>query len=161
LYFSSQLTGNLYGALPIMTSRNNCRKIIIAVREADVPIAQAMLGNEFDLVFCHTLEDAQAAIHGQVGIMVCGVHFAQGAVFELLQFVRSNPVSTQVPFFVMLDTAGRYNYSPAIVHGLRAAAKALGATGFIDLSALVEKAGREEAIEILRRGIQDALHKPA
>lgn len=143
-----------------MTGQNNRKKLVIAIRKVDVAVTKAILGDEFEVVFCHTMEDAQAAIDEQVGIVVCGVHFAQGAVFELLQFVRSNPASKQVPFFVMLDTAGRYNYSPAIVHGLRAAAKALGATGFTDLSALVEKAGREDAIEILRRGIQDALHKP-
>ncbi|WP_156396844.1 hypothetical protein [Noviherbaspirillum sp. Root189] len=143
-----------------MPGQINRKKLVIAVREVDKLFTQAILGDAFDVVLCHTLEDAKAAIDEQVGMVVCGVHFAQGAVFELLQFVRSNPVSRQVPFFVMLDTAGRYNYSPAIVHGLRAAAKALGATGFTDLSALVEKTGREEAIEILRRGIQDALHKP-
>lgn len=143
-----------------MTGQNNRKKLVIAVREVDKLLTQEILGTEFDVVFCHTLEDVHTAIDEHVGMVVCGVHFAQGAVFELLQFVRSNPVCKQVPFFVMLDTAGRYNYSPAIVHGLRAAAKAMGATGFTDLSALVEKTGREEAIEILRRGIQDALYKP-
>lgn len=140
-----------------MTGQNNYKKLVIAIRRIDKPLAQTILGTEFELVFCHTLEDAQTAIDEQVGLVVCGVHFAQGAVFELLQFVRSSSTAGKLPFFVLLDTKGRYHYSPAIIHGLPAAAKALGATYFIDLTTLVEKTGKDEAVEVLRKGIRDAL----
>ncbi|MFC7516060.1 hypothetical protein ACFQUU_13680 [Herbaspirillum sp. GCM10030257] len=122
-----------------------------------MPLAHAILGDEFNLVFCHTLEAAYAAIGDDVAAVVCGVHFAEGSVFELLQFVRSKPTAGKLPFFILLDTKGRYHYSPAIVHGLRAAAKALGATQFTDLGSLAEKVGKDEAAEVLRRGLREVI----
>lgn len=89
--------------------------------------------------------------------VVCGAHSAQDAVFELLQFVRSSAAANQLPLFVLLHTKGRSPYSPAIIDGFRAVAKALGATQFVDLITLVEKVGQDEAFEVLRKGIRDVL----
>lgn len=101
-------------------------------------------------------EAAKAELQHGIDLVVCGVHFDGGSVFNLLQYVRSSPDHGKLPFFVMLDSSRRYSYSPAIVHGLKMAARALGATGFTDLEALVEKFGREEAIGVLQKGIVDA-----
>lgn len=132
------------------------KKLLIAVREDDMPLALAVLGPDFDVVFCHTLDAAKQALEEGIDVVVSGVHFDSGAVFELLQYVRSSPTHGKLPFFVLLDTSNRYSYSPAIIHGLKTAAKALGATEFTDLGALVGKFGREDAVEILRRGIREA-----
>lgn len=59
----------------------------------------------------------------------------------------------------MLDTSRRYSYSQAIVHGMRTASKALGATGFTDLGGMIEKFGREEAVRMLRKGIDDVFNR--
>lgn len=132
------------------------KKLLIAVREADMPLAQLVLGNDFEVVFCHTVEAAKQALDEGIDVVVSGVHFDSGAVFELLQYVRASPTHGKLPFFVLLDTSNRYSYSPAIIHGLKTAARALGATEFTDLGALVGKFGRVEAVEILRRSIRDA-----
>ncbi|RJF92638.1 hypothetical protein D3871_29085 [Noviherbaspirillum saxi] len=151
------LSGKRNEVFPRMIPQNNRSKLVIAIRETDMPLAHTILGDEYELVFSHTLETAQAAVAKGIEAVVCGVHFSQGAVFELLQFVRSSSTVGQVPFFVLLDSKGRYAYSPAIVHGLRAAAKALGATQFTDLGGLAEKVGNMEAVEVLRRGLRDAI----
>lgn len=131
------------------------KKLLIAVREADVPLAQSALGTEFEVRFCHTLEVAKQVLDDSIDVVVSGVHFDSGAVFELLQYVRSNPTHGKLPFFVLLDAAKRYSYSPTIIHGLKTAARALGATEFIDLGALLEEYGRSEAVEILRNSIRN------
>ncbi|MEC4723581.1 hypothetical protein RY831_31055 [Noviherbaspirillum sp. CPCC 100848] len=132
------------------------KKLLIAVREEDMPLARAVLGFDFDVVCCHTIEAAKRMLGEGIDVVVSGVHFDSGAVFELLQHVRSSSMHGKLPFFVLLDSGHRYSYSPAIIHGLKTAAKALKATEFIDLAALVEQFGRKEAVEILRRGIRDA-----
>ncbi|WP_151636871.1 hypothetical protein [Noviherbaspirillum aerium] len=113
------------------------KKLLIAVREEDMPLARTVLGTEFEVVFCHTVEAAKHMLEDGMDVVVSGVHFDSGAVFELLQYVRSSPTHGKLPFFVLLDTSKRYSYSPAIVHGLKTAARALGATEFTDLGALV------------------------
>lgn len=133
------------------------KTLLIAVREDDIPLVQTFLGDSYRLVFCHTMEAAKAALEDGVDIVVSGVHFDGGAVFDLLQHVRSSKVFGTLPFFVMLDTSRRYNYSRAIVHGMRSASKALGASGFTDLGGMIEKFGRDEAVKMLRKGIDDVL----
>jgi hypothetical protein len=140
----------------ILSNQEPLKKLLIAVRENDVQLTESFLAGDYQLVYSHTLEAAKAALQDGIDVVVCGVHFDSGSVFNLLQYVRSSPVHGKLPFFVMLDISRRYSYSPAIIHGLKTAARALGATGFTDLGALVEKFGREEAVEILRRGIRDA-----
>ncbi|WP_151636862.1 hypothetical protein [Noviherbaspirillum aerium] len=141
----------------ILTNQGNHKKLLIAVRETDIQLTESFLEGGYQLVYCHTLDAAKMALEDGVDIVVAGVHFDGGAVFELLRYVRMNVAFGKLPFFVLLDTSERYNYSPAIIHGLKTAAKALGATALTDLGALVEKFGREEAIAILRRGILDTL----
>lgn len=133
------------------------KKLLIAVRENDVPLVQAFIGNAYEIVYCHTLHAAKAALDDGVDLVVSGVHFDGGAVFELLQHVRSSEAFGNLPFFVMLDTSRRYSYSRAIVHGMRTASKALGATGFTDLGGMIDKFGKDEAVRMLKKGIDDAL----
>lgn len=120
----------------------------------------AFVGDAYRLVFCHTMEAAKAALDEGADMVVAGVHFDDGAVFDLLQHVRSSKVYGRLPFFVMLDTSRRYSYSRAIVHGMRSASKALGASGFTDVGGMIEKFGREEAVKMLRKGIDDLLGRP-
>lgn len=136
------------------------KKLLIAIREADVQLTESFLGSDYDLIYCHTLEAAKAALEDDIAVVVSGVHFDGGAVFHLLQHVRSSKRHRQLPFFVLLDTSRRLNYSPAIIHGLKSAALALGATAFTDLGALIEKFGREEATAVLRRGIEEGSSRP-
>lgn len=131
------------------------KRLLVAIREDDIPLSQALLGDGFDVVYCHTLDAAKQSLDGGIDVVVAGIHFDNGAVFELLQHVRAGSAHAKLPFFILLDTSQRYGYSPAIVHGLKTAAMALGATAFTDLGKLVEKFGRAETVEILRRGIQN------
>lgn len=135
------------------------KTLLIAVREDDVPLVQSFLGDAYRIVYCHTLDAAKAALDDGVDTVVSGVHFNGGAVFDLLQHVRSSPVFGRLPFFVMLDTSRRYSYSRAIVHGMRTGSKALGATGFTDLGGMIEKFGREEAVRVLKKGIDDVFNR--
>ncbi|MEC4722917.1 hypothetical protein RY831_27540 [Noviherbaspirillum sp. CPCC 100848] len=141
-------------------TQNTPKTLLIAVREDDISLVQAFVGDAYRIVFCHTIAAAKAALEEGVDIVVAGVHFDDGAVFDLLQHVRSSRVFGKLPFFVMLDTSRRYTYSRAIVHGMRSASKALGATGFTDVGGMIEKFGREEAVKMLRRGVDDLLGRP-
>lgn len=140
----------------VLTNQGNQKTLLIAVRETDVQLTKSFVEGNYQIVYCHTLEAAKAALDDGVDVVVSGIHFDGGAVFELLQYVRASAVFGKLPFFVMLDSSRRYSYSPAIIHGLKTAARALGATAFTDLGALIEKFGRAEAVEVLRRGIREA-----
>ena len=137
-------------------ARDNHRStILVAVRPEDVELSKRIVGDEFNVVFCHSFDDACARLDDTVRLISCGVHFDNGKVFDFLRYVRHNPRTENLPFYIMLGAASRY--SPAIVHGIRAAAKLLKVTGFTDLTRFADKIGNAEAIEALRKGIRDAI----
>lgn len=130
-------------------------KLLIAVRPEDVALSKAILGKEFNAIFCHSYEEACAQLDESVRLVTCGVHFDNGKVFDLLRFVRENPRTADLPFFILLGAGSRY--SPAIVQGIRAAAKLLKVTAFTDLTRLSDKVGPSASIDALRQGIREAI----
>lgn len=130
-------------------------KLLLAVRPEDVALSKGILGEEFNAVFCHSYEEACAELDDSVRVVTCGVHFDNGKVFDLLRFVRENPRSADLPFFILLGAGSRY--SPAIVQGIRAAAKLLKVTAFTDLTRFSDKLGANASVDALRQGIRDAI----
>ena len=135
--------------------RDGGNKLLIAVRPEDRDLVMAIVGNEFNIALCHTFTAAQAHMDETVKLVVCGVHFDNGKVFDFLRYVRESPSTENVPFFILLGAGSRY--SPAIIDGIRAAAKLLRVTGFTDLTRFADKVGKEAAYEALRQGIRDTL----
>jgi len=130
-------------------------RLLIAVRHEDAAFARHIIGQEFDFVICHSFQEARDQLDKGVHLVTCGVHFDNGRVFDLLRAVRENPGTAHLPFFILLGAGSRY--SPAIIQGIRAAAKLLKVTAFTDLARFADKLGRDAAIDALRKGIRDAI----
>ena len=113
---------------PTAASAGTKKKLLIAIRQEDLALTKNIIGDEFDILVCHTFKDACSALDGTVGLVACGVHFDGGKVFDFLRHVRENPGTADLPFFILLGAGSRY--SPAIVTGIKAAAKLLKVTGF-------------------------------
>lgn len=131
------------------------KKLLLAVRPMDLPAVSAALGKEFDVLITHRLEDAQAKLSAEVGLIACGVHFDGGMLFELLNAVRANPATQATPFYVLFKA--EQGYSQPIIDGVRSAAKLLGATDFIDLLNMARELGEQGAYEAIRQGIREIL----
>jgi len=132
------------------------KKILLAIRSADLPAVAAVLGDGFDVVVSHRLEEAKTVLTAEIGLIACGVHFDGGMLFELLNAARSNPATRDTPFFVLLKE--KKGYSQPIIDGIRSASKLLGATDFIDLLEMARELGEEGAKEVLRTGIREILN---
>lgn len=131
------------------------KKILLAVRPADVASISNFLTSEFKLVVCTTMEDAVENLTEEIGLIVCGVRFDSGKMFELLEAVRANPLTSMLPYYLIVAADAKYSY--AILEGIRRAAKVKGISGFINLSRLVCDLGREDAYDWVRQGIRDML----
>lgn len=140
-----------------MIGTTQSRKVLVAIRPDAMPIVSRTMGSEFDIVICHTFENAKAHINEQIGLIACGVHFDGGAMFDLLRFAKSNPKTRSIPFFLLIAESERY--STYILDGIRQAAEILGAVGFTDLRRLKAKMGEEEAGERLRQSVRNWLSK--
>lgn len=112
----------------------------------------AILGDEWPVDACHTLRDATSRLSPDTGIIVCGVHFDQGAMFDLLRVVKADPATSSIPFLLIVRR--NTSHSEAMIDGIRSAAKILGVSAFIDLSTYrtdLDDAGRAAALRDLAR----------
>lgn len=135
------------------------KKVLVAIRQDSLPILSRTLGDEFDLVICHTLHDAQKQLNDEIGLVACGVHFDSGAMFDLLKYAKSNPATASIPFFLLIGEKERY--SKAILHGIQSAAELLGATAFTDITRLADRFGEDQAYERLRQSVRKCLAQRA
>ena len=113
------------------------------------------LGENINVVVRHTCEDAKAALDDNIGLIVCGVHFDSGQMFEFLRFAKQHPKGKSVPFVVVLGETGRY--SPAIIQGIERAVKVRGADVFFDIAKKIQDSGKEEAFKQIQQKILQRL----
>jgi hypothetical protein len=127
-------------------------RIVVAIRPEDAELMHEVLGDEFDLIVCTSLPDAQSAlITHEVHMIACGVHFDDGRMFDLLKYVKADEALRAIPFWGVLRDEGLL--SSAITRGIRTAMKTLGANGLFNLSQM----RTDEQPEILYRELRAAL----
>ena len=114
-----------------MKSKGSAGKILVAVREEDVGVMFDALGFEFDAVVCHSLKDACLKLDESVSVILCGVRFDRGMIFDLLRHAKADPKTRLIPFYSVVES--RNIFSPAILESIQMAAAALGANGCIDI----------------------------
>ena len=109
-------------------------KVLVAIRPEDQDVMRRVFGDEFDVINCTTLAEAQAALSADLSMIACGVHFDDGRMFDLLKLVKAEPQLSAIPFWGVLRDEGLL--SSAITRGIRTAMKSMGANGLFNLSQL-------------------------
>lgn len=130
-------------------------KVLVAIRPDDAEVVRHVLGNEFDVIACVSLAQAQAAVTPDMDMIACGVHFDDGRMFDLLTFVKSDPALSGIPFWGVLRDEGML--STAITRGIRTAMKTLGAKGLFNLSQIEPGCTEDAVLRNLRVALQDSL----
>ena len=130
-------------------------KVLVAIRPDDVEVMRRVLGDEFEVVACVSLAEAQAAVTPHMDMIACGVHFDDGRMFDLLTFVKSDPALSGIPFWGVLRDDGVL--STAITRGIRNAMKTLGAKGLFNLSQIAPGGAEDTAFRDLRTELQASL----
>jgi hypothetical protein len=126
-------------------------RIVVAIRPEDAGLMREVMGDEFDLVMCTSLQEAQAALAPDVDMIACGVHFDDGRMFDLLKYVKADEALCAIPFWGVLRDEGML--SSAITRGIRTAMKTLGANGLFNLSQM----RTDDQPDILYRQLRAAL----
>ncbi len=131
------------------------KRILVAVRPEDDALVFAVLDGRFDFKICHSLNDAVANLAQSFNLIVCGVHFDHGAMFDLLAETISHPTACSIPFFLVLSEETQY--SESVIEGIRSAAEVRGVDKFIDLREFRGQIDEQQMLEALRKIVRDVL----
>jgi hypothetical protein len=134
-------------------------KVLVAIRSEDADVMRRVFGDEFEVIGCMTLAEAQSALSSDLAMIACGVHFDDGRMFDLLKLVKADPQLCGIPFWGILRDEGLL--SSAITRGIRTAMKSMGANGLFNLSQLDPGCDEDAAYQDLRSAIQRSLTNKA
>lgn len=120
---------------------------------ADVPnehrTLQKVLDGLVTLVPVTTIDDALSALHASIDAIICGIHFDESRMFDLIRMAKAEMSTRSVPIICYRDLES--GLSPALFESLEIACRAQGAESFVDLYALRERLGAAQADEEFRR----------
>lgn len=137
-----------------MKSKEPPIRILLAIRQEDLPAMTDALGFDFDAVVCHRLIEAETRLmlDETISAILCGLRFDRGMIFDLLRYAKADPHTRLIPFYSIVES--KNIFSTAILKSVQMAADILGADGFIDLSETRNAAGKPQACENLRQIIR-------
>lgn len=118
--------------------------------------AQQALGEIYDLRFASTLREAELLLteggSARFDMIICGIHFDDSQMFELLRFVRSVDHFDSLPFLVIQARHSALN----VMTSVKSIADKLGACGFLELHLMTPA----KANKALQTAVRDSFDKP-
>ena len=122
--------------------------LLLAIRPKAVTRLTNVLGDEFSLVFCHTVDDALTSLDDEIDAVVCGTNFDESRMFELLRHVKGSGATRQVPVICMKVFGGVLHEGSYA--GVEKAVELLEASAYVDFTRWRLELGKAEAAEKLR-----------
>lgn len=121
---------------------NAIKKVLAADTSQGLKTIHNILGNSVELMMTQSLLAALDRLP-MADVIICGIHFDESRMFDLLSYVRARPEYDSTPFIVYRDL--EYALDTTLFKSMEVATKALGANDFIDLFMLKQNYGIEEA----------------
>lgn len=120
-------------------------RILIADTPESVEICRPCLTGPFALVQAGTLDEATHELRGRIDMVVCGVHFDEGRMYDLLRHLKRSPRLERLPFVAVRCLEGELEFDGALRESVKIAVKALGGNAFVDLLRWQREYGAHEA----------------
>jgi hypothetical protein len=128
-------------------------KLLIAEVPRVVPVVEDAWDGYFDLTYCTTMNEALCLLQEPFDVIVCGTHFADSHMFDLLRHAKATPQSRNTPFLCIRVLDGELDATA--FQSISMAAKALAAAAFVDLNRWRREYGFDEARTKLRQLVFD------
>jgi CheY-like chemotaxis protein len=134
------------------------KRILVAdIPEGRERVKQALKDQPHELVLTDSLREAKELLkHGGAhafDLIICGMHFDDSRMFDLLQFVRRYDTLEELPFVVIRE---RHAHLQATTPSTLSSAPLLGVCRVIETGALSD----EDSNRILREAIEYCLNRP-
>jgi CheY-like chemotaxis protein len=130
--------------------------LVADVQQGQARARQALIGCSVEVVCVDTLADAIERLQNdrdRFDLVICGMHFDNSRMFDLLQFIRTHDDLDNVSFVVIREVPPQLSGTVAAVEQC---APALGACEIVETGAMTE----DEANQALRDAVEKCLNKP-
>ncbi len=128
-------------------------RILVAEEPAAFAAFRDALTSSYTLVHAATLDEALASLADPPALVVCGCHFDEGRMYDLLRHLRAEPGLRAVPFLGVRCTPDKL-LDGALYESVKIAVRALGGNAFVDLLRWQKRWGEAQAAHRLTRLIE-------
>jgi hypothetical protein len=135
------------------------QKVLAAFPSLAIPSLERVLGGYVGFLPVHSLSQAKALLQSnadRISLVVCGVHFDESRMFDLLRYVRES--FPRIPF--VCCRVLEMQYSQISIPAIALSAASLGAATFFDLPGRAKEVGRDAAEQEFRSALLKHLPRP-
>jgi hypothetical protein len=127
--------------------------IVVADTAEAFALLRASLQGAWGLRHAADLSSARNLVDTDTPLVICGCHFDEGRLYDLLRHLKSRPETAAVPFLALRALEGKLE--DALYESVKIATHALGGNGFIDLYRWKSRYGEVEARHRLTRAVEE------
>ncbi|PMB48677.1 hypothetical protein CEN41_00630 [Fischerella thermalis CCMEE 5330] len=135
------------------------KRILVADVRDGVKTLESVIGTSAKIIGTNTLNEAISLLKNDVDLIVCGIHFDESRMFDLLRIAKADPSLRDIPFLCFRDMNSALTLS--ILEGMQIACKAMGAVEFVDLFNLKSQFGIQQADEQFQQILMNLLTSSA
>jgi hypothetical protein len=139
---------------------SNTARIVIADTPEGVAAFRRALTTTLALACATTVEEVRPLLQAPVALVVCGCHFDEGRMYDLLRQLKANAALASVPFIAVRCVEGDMALDDALYESVKIAVRALGGNAFVDLVRWQRKYGEVEAAQRLTRLVETLTQNP-
>jgi CheY-like chemotaxis protein len=135
-------------------------RILIADTPDGVQAFRRALSTPFAVEAVTSLDQARQAVQEPPAVVVCGCHFDEGKMYDLLRHLKASPPLDKVPFIAVRCVEGEMALDGALYESVKIAVRALGGNAFVDLLRWQRRYGEAEAGHRLTRLVETLAQAP-
>lgn len=136
-------------------------RILVADTIEGIAAFRRALTGSFEVVPALHLAEARHVLdEGLPAVVVCGCHFDEGRMYDLLRHMKAGEPLARVPFVAVRCVEGELQLDDALYESVKIAVRALGGNAFVDLVRWQRRYGEAEAAERLTTLIDKLLAEP-
>lgn len=139
---------------------SSATRILIADTPEGVQAFRQALSTALPLQAATSLEQAREAVQEPPALVVCGCHFDEDGMYDLLRYLKASPPLDKVPFVAVRCVEGEMALDGALYESVKIAVRALGGNAFVDLLRWQRRYGAAEANHRLTRLVETLAQAP-
>jgi len=128
-------------------------RVLVADTPESFEVFRDALTTPVTLVHATTLESAKEALEPPPALVVCGCHFDEGRMYDLLRHLKAAKALNKVPFMAVRCVPGEL-LDDTLYESVKIAVRALGGNAFVDLLRWQRRWGAAEASHRLTHLVQ-------